>query len=374
MQVVHEELTKLLGSEQSEIQLNRSGPAPLMLVGLQGVGKTTLAAKLALYFRKKKKKKVLLVPWDSQRPAAKKQLQVLGDQIGVPVYDSDFSKSIKDSLPEIRTFAIQNECEAMIFDTAGRLQIDEELMAEITELKSLLDPSEVLFVADAMTGQEAVQVAQTFHEKVDLTGVVLTKMDGDARGGAALSIKSMTGLPVKLVGMGEKVHELEPFYPDRVAGRILDMGDVLSLVEKAQEVITEEEALSAANKLKTNSFTMDDFQKQLKMMNKLGSLEGIMKMIPGMGSALSKIGDLTPAENEMKKIDALINSMTKAEKNNHKLLNGSRKKRIAAGSGTQVQDINRFINQFQTMQKMMSQFQKKGMGGLMGGKGFKMPF
>jgi signal recognition particle subunit SRP54 len=242
-------------------------------------------------------------------------------------------------------------------------------MGQLKDLKNSMDPAEILFVADAMTGQEAVNVAQSFHEQIGVTGIALTKMDGDARGGAALSIKAITGLSVKVVSVGEKPSDLEPFYPDRVASRILDMGDVLSLVEKAQESISEEDALATAEKLKKNAFDIEDFQKQLHMMNKMGSLESILKMMPGAQGMLSKMGDLSMAEKEMKKIDAIICSMTREEKSNHKILNGSRRKRIAQGSGTQVQDVNRFIQQFNQMNKMMSKVQKMGLGGLMKGLG-----
>lgn len=369
VKIVHEELTRILGENREEILLNRPDPVPVLMVGLQGVGKTTLTAKLALFMRKEKKRKPMMVPCDINRPAAKKQLQVLGEQIQVPVFDSDLSKSPAKIAEEAKDAAIKEGCDLLLIDTAGRLQIDEELMGQLKDLKSTMDPAEILFVADAMTGQEAVNVAQSFHEQVGVTGIALTKMDGDARGGAALSIKAITGLSVKVVSVGEKPSDIEPFYPDRVASRILDMGDVLSLVEKAQENITEEEALATAEKLKKNAFDIEDFQKQLHMMNKMGSLESILKMMPGAQGMLSKMGDLSMAEKEMKKIDAIICSMTREEKSNHKILNGSRRKRIAQGSGTQVQDVNRFIQQFNQMNKMMGKVQKMGLGGLMKGLG-----
>ncbi len=375
VKIVHEELKELLGGE--EVPLNVKGPmATIMLVGLQGVGKTTSAAKLALYIRKKLKKKPGLVSVDVYRPAAIEQLKTLGKQNNIPCFDSDPSDKPLDILAKAQAWAKNEMVEVLILDTAGRLQIDETLMDELAGLKKHIDPKEVILVADAMLGQQSVNVAEGFHDKLGLTGLVLTKIDGDARGGAALSIRHTVGVPIKFLGVGEKVSALEQFHPDRLASRILDMGDVLSLVEKAQEVIDEKSARESARKMAKNKFTVDDFLKQIQMMKKMGGMEGILKMLPGAGQMMKKMKGMAPPDKEIKKIEAIIRSMTQKERDNHKLLNGSRRIRIAKGSGTQVQDVNKFIKQFEESSKMMQKMMKMGMGGMMGrgGRGGGMPF
>lgn len=361
IKIVYDALVKFLGGEKAEtFELRAAPPVPLLLVGLQGAGKTTTAAKLGLYYKKKEKKKVLLVPCDPRRPAAKEQLRVLAKQADLEFFDSDLKQSltkiVKDAMEEARKRVV----DVVIVDTAGRLAVDEELMQEISEVKEALNPYATLFVADSMTGQEAVNVAQAFNQKTPLSGVVLTKLDGDARGGAALSIKYLTGLPILFMGMGEGVSALEIFHPDRLAGRILDRGDVLSLVEKAQEAISEEEAMESMGKVVKGSFNLEDFLGQMRMMKKLGSMEGIMKMLPGGNKMLQQIQGVD-TEAELKRTEAIILSMTKKERKNHKILNGSRRLRIAKGSGTQVADVNRLVTKFEGMQKMMQQMGKMGL-------------
>ena len=372
VKIVHEELKELLGGE--EVPLNVKGPlATIMLVGLQGVGKTTSAAKLALHIRKKLKKKPGLVSVDVYRPAAIEQLKTLGKQNNIPCFNSDPGDKPLDILEKAQVWAKNEMVEVLILDTAGRLQIDESLMDELEGLKKHIDPKEVILVADAMLGQQSVNVAEGFHDKLGLTGLVLTKVDGDARGGAALSIRHTVGVPIKFLGVGEKVSALEQFHPDRLASRILDMGDVLSLVEKAQEVIDEKSARESARKMAKNKFTVDDFLKQIQMMKKMGGMEGILKMLPGAGQMMKKMKGMAPPDKEIKKIEAIIRSMTQKERDNYKLLNGSRRIRIAKGSGTQVQDVNKFIKQFEESSKMMQKMMKMGMGGMMG-RGGGMPF
>lgn len=359
--IVHDELVQTLGTEAKEINV-REKPSVLMLVGLQGTGKTTTSAKLALYVRQHLKKKPGLVPVDVYRPAAVEQLTILGKQNNIPVFPTDAAEKPEQILEKAKTWAETEMIDVVIVDTAGRLQIDEELMAELQRLKSTWAPQEILLVADAMLGQQSVQVAEGFHQRLSVTGLILTKVDGDARGGAALSIREATGVPIKFLGMGEKVSQLEVFHPDRLAGRILDQGDILTLVEKAQEVIDEKTARESARKIAKSQLTFEDFLKQIQMMKKMGGLEGIMKMIPGMGQAMKQLKDMAPPENEVKKIEAIIRSMTDAERDNHKILNGSRRLRIAKGSGTEVRDVNRLVEQFERSQKMMSQMMKMGMG------------
>lgn len=380
IKIVHDELVTLLGGTSQDINL-REKPSLIMMVGLQGTGKTTTTAKLALQIQKQFKKRVGLIPADIYRPAAIEQLKVLGEKIGAPVFNSQPNQNPRDIVKQALKWAEAEFLDVLILDTAGRLQIDEALMSELSDLKSLTNPQEILLVVDAMLGQQSVNVAQGFNEKLGLTGFVLTKVDGDARGGAALSIREMTGLPIKYLGIGEKVEALEVFHPDRLASRILDMGDVVSLVEKAQEIINEEDALKTAKKIAKNQFTVEDFLAQIQQMKQLGSMESIMKMIPGMNQAMKKMKDMTPPDKEIKKIEAIIRSMTTYERQNHKILNGSRRLRIAKGSGTQVSDVNKFIKQFEQSQKMMSQMMKfMGRGGGMpglgggGGGGFKLPF
>ncbi len=362
VKIVYDALVKFLGGKdlQAGLELRAAPPVPILLVGLQGSGKTTTAAKLGLYYKKKEKKKVLLVPCDPRRPAAKEQLRILAKQADLGFFESDLSKSLSSIVKDAMAEAQKQVADVVIVDTAGRLAIDEELMTEIGEVRAALDPFATIFVADSMTGQDAVNVAQAFHQKTPLTGVVLTKLDGDARGGAALSIKFLTGLPILFMGMGEGVSALEVFHPDRLASRILDMGDVLTLVEKAQEAISEDEAKDSLAKVSKGQFSLEDFLQQMRMMKRLGSMEGIMKMLPGGNKMMEQLQGVN-AEAEMKKTEAIILSMTKAERRNHKLLNGSRRQRIARGSGTTVTEINRLVNKFEDAQRMMQQFSKMGM-------------
>lgn len=375
--IVHDELVQILGGNTENLNV-RGKPAVVFLVGLQGTGKTTTSAKLALHIRQKLKKKPGLVPADIYRPAAIQQLKTLAKQNNFPVYDTQAGQKPEDILEKAKKWAEEEMIDVVLVDTAGRLQIDDELMNELGRLKNIWEPGEILLVADAMLGQQSVNVAEGFHKQLGLTGLVLTKVDGDARGGAALSIREATGVPIKFLGTGEKVGGLEVFHPDRLAGRILDMGDVLSLVEKAQEVIDEKEARKSAKKIARNEFNIEDFLKQIHMMKKMGGMESIMKMIPGMNQAMKGMKGMTPPDDEVKKIEAIIQSMTLAERRNHRLLNGSRRLRIANGSGTEVKDVNKFIKQFEEARKMMSKMMKMGMGrgGFpgMGGGGGRMPF
>ena len=369
VKIVHEELIQTLGG--GAVDLNcRENPSVIFLVGLQGAGKTTSAAKLALYIRQKLGKKPGLIPADIYRPAAIDQLQTLGKQNNFPTFPTAAGQKPEEILEKAKAWAKENMVEVVIVDTAGRLQIDDELMGELQRLKSIWQPQEVLLVADAMLGQQSVNVAEGFQQKLGLTGLVLTKVDGDARGGAALSIREVTGIPIKFLGLGEKVDKLEVFHPDRLAGRILDMGDVLSLVEKAQEVIDEKEAKDSARKMMKNEFTLEDFLSQIQQLKKLGGIESLMKFLPGMGEISKKMKSMAPPDQEIKKIEAIIRSMTAQERKNHKILNASRRQRIALGSGTQVQDINKLVKQFEETQKMMSGLMKMGMGR----GGMKFPF
>lgn len=370
VKIVHDELVETLGKEAVDIDVRKT-PSVIMLVGLQGVGKTTTAAKLALYIRQKLGKKPGLVPADIYRPAAIDQLQTLGKQINVPTFPSAVGMKAEEILQKSFAWAEENRVEVLILDTAGRLQIDDILMTELSNLKEIAAPSEILMVADAMLGQQAVNVAEGFHQRLRLTGLVLTKVDGDARGGAALSLREVTGVPIKFLGVGEKVAALEMFHPDRLAKRILDMGDVLSLVEKAQEVIDEKQARESTQKILKNEFSLEDFLSQIQQLKKMGGFESILKFLPGMGDLSKQLKNMTPPDQEMKKIEAIIRSMTPQERRQHKILNASRRMRIANGSGTQVQDINKLIKQFEQTQKMMSQFMKMGFGK---GKGMKLPF
>ena len=346
-----------MGDANVSLNIENAGPSPILIVGLNGQGKTTFSGKLSLYLKNKDNKNVLLVPADTFRPAAKDQLITLAKSMKMDWFDSDLGKHPKDIAQEAMAFAKENGKDVVIIDTAGRLHVDEELMGQIKEVRESLnsyDP-EVLMVADAMTGQEAVNVAKSFHETVGLTGVVLSKMDSDARGGAALSIKHVTGVPIKFIGTGEKMKDLELFHPDRLAGRILDMGDVVSLVEKAQDVIDENDAESMMKNLEKGKFTVDDFMKQMDQINKLGSMQNILKMIPGMGGMMNKMGDLGAAEDEMGNMRVLINSMTKKEREDHTLMkkNDSRILRIAKGSGREEKDVRDFITKFEQMKNVL---------------------
>jgi len=362
IKIVHQELITLMGSEASAIDLGGKPPHVIMLVGLQGSGKTTTAAKLAKLLRKKGRHPYL-VPADIYRPAAIEQLQKLGAQVGIPVYEPRDGMRPEAICLEAKGEASRQGCDVVLLDTAGRLHIDEDLMAELERIKEQVAPKEVLLVADAMTGQDAVNVAKSFDKLLDLTGVILTKMEGDARGGAALSIMSVVGKPIKFVGVGEKLEAIEPFFPDRMASRILGMGDVLTLIEKAQEEFDQKEALKLQKKLQKSQFDFEDFLTQLQQVKKLGSLEQILSMIPGMGQ-LKKLKQFKPDEKELIKVEAIINSMTKEERRNYKIINGSRRRRIAKGSGTTVQDVNRLIKNFVQTKKMMERITKKGLGGM----------
>ena len=357
VKIVNEEMIELLGGTTSGLDLDSKPPLVIMMAGLQGSGKTTTAAKLALHLRRQKRKPYL-VPADVYRPAAIDQLHKLADELGVPAFSSTADMNPVDICAQAIEEAKKQACDVVLLDTAGRLHIDELLMQELQSIKETCRPQEILFVADSMTGQDAVNVAARFNELLDVTGIVLTKMEGDARGGAALSIKSVTGKPIKFVGMGEKLSDLEVFHPDRVASRILGMGDVLTLIEKAQEAIDAKEAEELEKKFKRSEFNLEDFRSQMKKIRKLGSLEGIMKMIPGMGQMRKQLQDVKMPEKELTKIDAIISSMTLSERNDHKLISMSRKKRIAAGSGTTVADVTGLLKNFEQMQKMM----KKMMG------------
>ncbi|CCJ32920.1 signal recognition particle protein [Caloramator australicus] len=355
IKIVHEEMIKLMGSTESKINISPKPPTVIMLVGLQGAGKTTMAAKLALHLRKNNKHP-LLVAADIYRPAAIKQLQILGGQIDIPVFTLGDKVNPVDIAKASLEYAKKNAKDIVIIDTAGRLHIDEELMLELEGIKKEVNPDEILLVVDAMTGQDAVNVAQSFNDKLDITGVILTKLDGDTRGGAALSVKAVTGKPIKYAGVGEKLSDLEIFYPDRMASRILGMGDILSLIEKAQQAIDEKKALEMQQKLERQEFTLEDFLDQMQQMKKLGPLKDLIKMIPGLDT--SKLDDIDFEENEkeMAKIEAIIKSMTKEERRNPSIINSSRKKRIAKGSGTTIQDVNKLLNNFEQARKMMKQF------------------
>jgi signal recognition particle subunit SRP54 len=362
IKIVYEELIRLMGGSRQELNLTGRPPFILMLVGLQGSGKTTTAGKLALHLRKKGRNPYL-VPADIYRPAAIEQLQKLGSQLGIPVHDTEKNRKPEDTCQEALSMAGSVGADVLIMDTAGRLHIDDELMAELVRIKERVSPTEILLVADAMTGQDAVNVAKHFNDLLDISGVILTKMEGDARGGAALSVKAVTDKPIKFIGVGEKLDALEPFFPDRLASRILGMGDMLSLIEKAQEEFDEKEALKLAKKLRKREFDLEDFLSQLRQLKKLGSLEQIMSMIPGMGQ-LKQLKNMKPDEKELVRVEAIINSMTKEERGNYKSVNGSRRRRIALGSGTTIQDVNRLLKNFAQTKKMMENLTRKGLQGV----------
>ncbi len=358
IKIVNQELTRLMGEANQGLQLVGRTPHSLMLVGLQGSGKTTTAAKLANYLRNQGRHPYL-VPADIYRPAAIDQLKKLGSQIEVPVYQTDPGQKPEEICLNALSYAGREGADVLIIDTAGRLHIDKPLMAELVRIKGKINPTEILLIADAMTGQDAVNVAKQFDESLGVTGVILSKMEGDARGGAALSIKAVTGKPVKFIGVGEKIDALEPFHPERMASQILGMGDVLSLIEKAQSEFDEKEALKLEKKLKKNQFDLEDFQAQLQQMKKLGSLDQILGMLPGMGQ-LKKLKQYKPDEKELVKVEAIINSMTRGERRQYKIINGSRRRRIARGSGTTVQDVNRLLKNFTQTKKMVERFSKQG--------------
>ncbi len=369
VKIVNDELTVLMGASNAELNLAGPHPVPLMLVGLQGSGKTTTAGKLAVFLRGRGRKPYL-VPADVYRPAAIDQLVTLGRQIDIPVYPSTTDMDPVQICQKARAVAQQAGCDTVLLDTAGRLHIDAGLMDELARIREAVNPADILLVADAMTGQDAVNIAKAFDEKLDIGGVVLTKMDGDARGGAALSIRSITGKPIKFVGVGEKLSALEVFHPDRMASKILGMGDVLSLIEKAQSVVDEKQALQLQKKLRRNEFTLEDFRNQLQQIGKMGPLGDLLGMIPGLGRH-KELKNLKVEEKELGRIVAIINSMTPQERRQHGIINGSRRKRIAVGSGTSVQEVNRLLKDYGQMLKMMKKINKGGMRGM--GRGV-LPF
>ncbi|MBO5651423.1 MAG: signal recognition particle protein [Selenomonas sp.] len=383
VKIVDEELTNLMGGTQSRINMSPNPPTIIMMAGLQGAGKTTSAGKLGLSL-KKQGKRPLLVACDIYRPAAIKQLQVVGKQLDIPVFSMEQGTDAVTIAKSSIAYSQSHANDVIIIDTAGRLQIDEALMQELRDIKAEVKPHEILLVVDAMTGQESVNVAQTFNDSLGLDGVIMTKLDGDARGGAALSIKAVTNVPIKFIGMGEKLEPLQPFHPDRMASRILGMGDVLSLVEKAQQTFDMEEAKKMEKKLRKDEFTLDDFLSQMQQVKKLGSLENILGMIPGMGGLKKQLEgqDIDLDGKEMRQIEAIIRSMTPKERADITIINGSRRKRIAMGSGTRVQDVNKLLKQFGEMRKMMKKMKKMqkgkgfpGLGALGNLGGFpKMPF
>ncbi len=355
IKITHDELAKLMGGSQTEIKL-AGNPAIILMSGLQGSGKTTFSAKLANYLKNKKGKNPLLVACDIYRPAAIDQLHVLGEQLGIPVFSERENKNAVSIAKNAIAFAKEKNHSVVIVDTAGRLAIDEMMMKEISSLKKALNPSETLFVVDAMTGQDAVNTAKEFNQQLDFDGVILTKLDGDARGGAALSIRSVVNKPIKFVGTGEKMDAMEVFYPERMATRILGMGDIVSFVERAQEQFSEEEARKLQKKIAKNQFNFNDFLTQMQQIKKMGNMKDLLGMIPGVGKAIK---DVDIDENAFKGIEAIIKSMTPAERENAEIINGSRRKRISSGSGTTVEEVNKLLKQFEETRKMMKMFSNK---------------
>ena len=375
VKIVYDELVELLGGTSSRLVFTKTIPNVVMIVGLQGSGKTTSTGKIALWLAKNQERKPLLVSTDVNRPAAREQLKVIAKATGQSLFEKPESNDAVELAREAYKYAQQTGYDTLLIDTAGRLHIDEELMAELQQIKAETRPVEILFVADAMTGQDAVRSGEQFHAQVGITGVILTKMDGDARGGAALSIKQVTGQPVKFVGVGEKYDALEPFYPDRVAQRILGMGDVLSLIEEVQSKVDQDEAEAQLKKLQKNQFTLDDFRSQLRQVKKLGSFSKILKLLPDQLLGGVGMPDLTDEqselmEKELRRTEAIIDSMTREERMNHMILNANRRRRIARGSGTTVQQVNALIKQYTEMRRMMQQLSSSGMfgGGGLGGR------
>ncbi len=362
VKIVNEELTELMGAFHEDLRLSGAKPVSIMLIGLQGSGKTTTAGKLSVLLRQRGKTPYL-VPADVYRPAAIDQLKKIGAQISVPVYPSRPEMDPVEICREARVAAQREGCDTLLLDTAGRLHIDEILMGELSRIKEAVKPSDILLVADAMTGQDAVNIAKSFDDALDIGGIILTKMDGDARGGAAISIKSITQKPIKFIGVGEKLTALESFHPDRMASRILGMGDVLTLIEKAQAGVDEKKAAELEKKLRKNQFTLDDFREQMVQIRKMGSLSDLIGMIPGM-SGNKQLKNLEVDDHELVKIEAVINSMTDKERRQHTIINGSRRKRIAKGSGTSVQDVNKLLKNYGQVLKMMKKINKGGMRGL----------
>ncbi len=372
VKIVNEELTNLMGGSQSKLTISSKPPTVVMMVGLQGAGKTTHAGKIAGLY-KKQGKHPLLVACDIYRPAAIKQLQIVGEKLDIPVFTMGDQTSPVKIAEEGVKYAISKGCDMVFIDTAGRLHIDEELMEELKNIKATVSPTEILLTIDAMIGQDAVTVAKTFNELLDITGVVLTKLDGDTRGGAALSVKHVTGKPIKFVGTGEKLDTIEPFYPDRMASRILGMGDVLSLIEKAEQAYDEKKAAELEKKIRESTFTLDDYLDQFAQLKNMGSLEQIMGMMPGMNSGAMK--DAKIDEKAMARTEAIIKSMTKREREKPEILNASRRKRIAAGSGTSVEDVNKLLKQFEQTKKLMKQFSNPKALAKFGRRGnMKIPF
>jgi signal recognition particle subunit SRP54 len=370
IKVVKEEMTTLMGGQEQRVQLGGSPPVPIMLVGLHGCGKTTTAAKLARHFQGMKKRPYL-IPADVYRPAAIEQLQKLGQELKVDFYRPEPSQVPLDICLKARDAALKGGYDLMLIDTAGRLHIDEALMLELREIKTQIKPREILFVADAMTGQDAVNVAKSFNERLGIDGIILTKMDGDARGGAALSIKTVTQRPIKFIGVGEKLDALEVFHPDRMVSRILGMGDVLTLIEKAEATFDEKKAKELEKKIRKDSFTLEDFRDQLQQIRKMGSLESILNMIPGLPKKMKGMAGPDFDEKQLVRVEAIINSMTFKERANFTIINGSRRLRIAHGSGTTVQEVNQLLKQYAQARKMMKQFSKMGGKGM--GRG-QVPF
>ena len=368
IKIVNEELVALLGGQTTRLTISPNPPTIVMMAGLQGAGKTTNCAKLAALLRKQQQRRPLLVACDVYRPAAIEQLKVVGRQLNIPVFDEGQGDPVEIAKHGI-DYARKNGYDLVFLDTAGRLHIDEKLMDELKNIKATVKPTEIILVVDAMTGQDAVTVAQTFDEALGIDGVLMSKMDGDARGGAALSVKAVTGKPIKFIGTGEKLGDIEPFHPDRMASRILGMGDVLTLIEKAENTISQKDAEKMAKKLEENRFDMDDLLEQLRQIQKMGSLKSIIGMLPGVGS---KLKDADIDDRQFVRIEAMITSMTKAERAKPSIINPSRKRRIAAGSGTKVEDVNRLLKQFDQMQKMMKQLGgKAGKGGKMNRRAMK---
>jgi signal recognition particle subunit SRP54 len=361
IKIVNDEFTRMMGSEHQDLNLDGKALGSIMLVGLQGSGKTTTAGKLAQYLRKQGRKP-FLVPVDVYRPAAIDQLKKIGQQLDVPVFQSTTEMKPLKICQDAQLAAREQGCDTLLFDTAGRLHLDDELMAELEGIKKGLNPSEILLVADAMTGQDAVNIAGSFDKRLDLDGFILSKMDGDARGGAALSIKAVTGKPLKFIGVGEKFTALEAFHPDRMASRILGMGDTLSFIEKAQDAVDQKEAKTLEQKLRKNAFTLEDFRNQMKSVRKMGSIQDLIGMLPGVNK--KQLKGMNISDKEFGKIEAIINSMTPEERSKHAMIKGSRKKRIANGSGTSVQDVNKLLKSYTQSMKMIKKFNKGGMRSL----------
>lgn len=375
VKIVNEEMTALMGTANAKLTVSSQPPSVYMMVGLQGAGKTTMCGKLAGYLRKQNGKSPLLVACDIYRPAAIKQLQVVGEKLGVPVFENglnDPAQTVKEAL----ALAERNGYDTVIVDTAGRLHIDEEMMQELARVKEACNPTEILLVVDAMTGQDAVNVAQSFDKLLDLGGIILTKLDGDTRGGAAISVRAVTGKPIKFSGIGEKLEDIEPFYPDRMASRVLGMGDVLTLIEKAQTAFDEKQSKDLLQKMQQNRFTLDDFLEQMQQMKNMGSMQDMLAMLPGANAGA--LGNMQVDEKAMARTEAIILSMTKKERADPDVLNAGRRKRIAAGSGVSIQEVNRLMNQFDQTRKLMKQL-TGGRKGKKGGKrgmfgGLKLPF